>query len=369
MTAAAVKERARSLGFDLCGVARAEAFPEADRFDEWLDRGYAGSMAYLSRSRERRRDLRAVLPSVRSVIVTGTVYHADRPYPIEHDDPGVARIARYAWGDDYHTVIARRLEALLAWLRQTADVAFDARIYVDTGPVLEKVVARHAGLGWIGKNSCLINPRLGSWVFLGEILCSLDLEADEPVSDHCGSCTRCLEGCPTGALAEPYVLDATRCISYLTIELRDSIPEALREAVGSQVYGCDICQDVCPWNRDPAVTLDPAWQPREGLDRPRLAELWSKEDDELRALVRGSAMTRAKLTGLRRNLAVALGNSRSDEAAAALARSTDRAVVERSPSLDDPMVREHIVWAQRRVTDAAEKAPDGRRGCGMRGPR
>jgi epoxyqueuosine reductase len=206
--------------------------------------------------------------------------------------------------------------------------------------VQERVYAQYAGLGWIGKNTCLVNPTLGSWIFLSEIVCTLPLQPDPPALDQCGTCTLCVEACPTGAITEPHVLDATRCLSYLTIELRGPIPEEHRSAIGAHVYGCDICQDVCPFNQQPPHSTDAAWQPRPALDLPRLVALWQRPDDELRATLKGSAMTRAKLTGLRRNLAVAIGNSGNPDAIAALAVASDD-----RPSADDPMVEEHIRWA------------------------
>ncbi|HEY7789728.1 MAG TPA: tRNA epoxyqueuosine(34) reductase QueG [Vicinamibacterales bacterium] len=340
LTAARVKDHARSLGFDLCGIAQAAVHPELAHYQAWIDRGYAGTMAYLERTAERRADVRHVLPSAQSVIVTGTIYHTDRPYSTDIHDASRALLARYAWGDDYHDVIERRLEALVDWMRGEAGESFEAKPYVDTGPVQERVYARHAGLGWIGKNTCLINQELGSWLFLAEILCSLPLEPDTAGFDRCGSCTLCLDWCPTGALVAPGELDATRCLSYLTIELKGGMPEAWRDRVGEHVYGCDICQDVCPWNLAPAVSSDPAWQPRPGLDGPALLDLWRLSDTALRALIKGSAMTRAKITGLRRNLAVALGNAGDRAAIAELSRDRDDA-----PSLQDPMVREHVAWA------------------------
>jgi epoxyqueuosine reductase len=228
-------------------------------------------------------------------------------------------------------------------MRQEAGEPFEARTYVDTGPVQERVWAQYAGLGWIGKNTCLINPELGSWLFLAEIITTLPLEPDAQGLDGCGSCTRCLESCPTGALVEPGVLDSRRCLSYLTIELRGGIPEEHRRAMGTHVYGCDICQEVCPYNRPAPRSADAPWQPRPGLDLPPLAELWRRSDTELRQLVRRGPMTRAKLTGLRRNLAVAIGNSGDPDALAALEEPGDR------PSADDPIVREHVQWALRQV--------------------
>jgi epoxyqueuosine reductase len=307
LTAAAIKTCARELGFDLCGIAPATGLPELAFFAEWLARGYAGEMHYLSRSAGRRRDVRHVLPSARSVIVLGTVYNTDRPYSTEIADRGEALLARYAWGDDYHDVVGARLDALVTWMRQHADGPFEQRRYVDTGPVQERVYAQHAGLGWIGKNTCLINPSVGSWLFLAEIVCSLELEPDVPGADQCGACSLCLEACPTGALVAPGMMDARRCLSYLTIELKGPIPGEWHAAIGSHVYGCDICQEVCPWNQRAATSPDPAWQPRPAFDRPRLRALASRSDEELRRDLRGSAMKRTGVRGLRRNLELCLG--------------------------------------------------------------
>jgi epoxyqueuosine reductase len=309
LTAEDVKARALELGFDACGIAPAGPFPELGFLATWLARGYAGSMGYLERTADRRADVRRVLPTARSVVATATLYNTARSYSTECVDPDRAHVARYAWGDDYHDVIGARLQALLEWMHERAG-AFDARFYVDTGPVQERVYAQYAGLGWIGKNTCLINPSLGSWVFLGVIVCSLDLDVDAPGVDQCGTCTLCLEACPTGALVAAGELDATRCLSYLTIEHRGPIPPALEPALGPHVYGCDICQEVCPWNAAAPTSADPAWQPRAVWDAPSTADLLHLSDDELRAAVRGSAMRRAALEGLRRNFAVAHENRR-----------------------------------------------------------
>ena len=311
MTSTEIKAKARELGFDACGIAPAADHLELRFFREWLARGYAGEMAYLHRTADRRADVRHVLPSAQTVIVTATVYNSERPYSVECADPARAHIARYAWGDDYHDVIGARLESLIAWMRGASPAPFDARAYVDTGPVQERVYAQHAGIGWIGKNTCVINPDLGSWVFLGVIICSLALAYDAPSSDQCGTCTLCLEACPTHALVAPGVLDSTRCISYLTIELRGDIPEEQRAGVGSHVYGCDICQEVCPWNAVAPRSDDPAWQPRTAWDRVDLLTLAGRSDKELTAALHKSPMRRTKLQGLRRNIAVALDNNSS----------------------------------------------------------
>jgi epoxyqueuosine reductase len=305
LSSASIKAQARHIGFDLCGIAAAADLPELSFFAQWLARGYAGEMAYLNRSAEQRADVRRVLPSAQSVIVTGTIYNTAVPYSTESADPNRAHIARYAWGDDYHDVIGARLDALVAWMREHSPQPFDARAYVDTGPVQERVYAQHGGIGWIGKNTCVINPDVGSWIFLAEIICSLPLEPDAPAFDQCGSCTLCLDACPTRALVAPGVLDSTRCISYLTIEQRGPIPEELAESVGSHVYGCDVCQEVCPWNQIAPSSSDPAWQPRAAWANADVAAMSAMSDEALRDAMRGSAMKRTKVSGLRRNLAVA----------------------------------------------------------------
>jgi epoxyqueuosine reductase len=232
----------------------------------------------------------------------------------------------------------------MRFLRTAAGEGFEGRAYVDTGPVQERVYAQYAGLGWIGKNTCLISPKVGSWIFLSEIICNLELEPDRPAVDQCGKCTRCLDACPTGALPAPGVLDSTRCLSYLTIENKGAVPAEYRDRLGAHAYGCDICQEVCPWNQShkTATTADPAWQPRPGLDSPRLLDLWTRTDDGLRALLKGSAMKRAGVRRLRRNLAVAIGNSGEPEAAAALESHAE-------PTCRDPLVEEHVTWAVRKL--------------------
>jgi epoxyqueuosine reductase len=336
-----VKTCAAAAGFDVCGIAPPAAFPELEFLNEWLARGYHGGMQYIERNAGRRADVRAIMPSATAVIMLGTVYNADRPYSTENPDPGTASIARYAWGDDYHGVIDERMQRLVAALREIHG-DFESRAYVDTGPVQERVYAKYAGLGWIGKNTCLINRDLGSWLFLSAIICDLPLEPDAPALDHCGRCTLCIDACPTGAITAPYQLDARRCLSYLTIENKGGIPDEYRDAVAAHAYGCDICQDVCPWNRKAAVTDDPPWQPRAGLDSPRLLDLWNRDDDQLRALLKGSAMKRAGVRRLRRNLAVSIGNCGDPGAAADLERQDQETCV-------DPLVREHVGWAVKKL--------------------
>ena len=343
MTSADIKARAAELGFDLCGVAPVAAHRELAFQREWLAKGYAGEMAYLHRSADRRRDVRQVMGEARSVISLGTVYNTDRPYSTEVASESAALIARYAWGEDYHEVIRGRMDALVRWMHEQGDPDLQTCAYVDTGPVQERVYAQYAGLGWIGKNTCLISANAGSWVFLSEIICTAALEPDAPAIDQCGTCTLCIDSCPTGAIVEPYVLDSTRCLSYLTIELKGAIPESLRDGVGAHAYGCDICQEVCPWNAQPSAPdlADSPWLPRPTFDAPTLAGLWRASDAELRASLKHSAMTRAGVRRLRRNVAVCAGATRDRDALTAL-----RAVDE--PTCADPLVVEHVRWALER---------------------
>jgi epoxyqueuosine reductase len=347
LTSESIKHRAREIGFDLCGVAPAETFPELAFLRQWIDRGYAGTMGYLPRTADRRSDVRRVLPSARSVVMTGSLYHVDQPYSTERRDKSRGEVARYAWSRDYHDVIGERLDMLAAWMSAEHGEPFEAKAYVDTGPIQERVFAQYAGLGWIGKNTCVINPELGSWLLLGAIVCSLPLEADSPALDQCGACTLCLEACPTGAFVEPHVLDATQCISYLTIEYRGSIPEELREGIGNHLFGCDVCQEVCPWNHAPVRSSDTSWSSREDVNAQSLVDLWRRTDDELAELIADTPLTRAGVRGLRRNLAVALGNSGDDRAVEALAETM--AV---DDTRTDPLVLEHVVWAKSRLSPA-----------------
>ena len=310
LSSEAVKQRAKALGFDLCGIAPAGAFPELSFLREWLDRGYAGHMGYLPRTAKIRADVRRIMPSARSVIMTGTVYNSAAPYSTERRDPAVgplAAIARYACADDYHDVLARRLDALVAWMHQEHSEPFDARPYVDTGPVQERVYAQYAGLGWIGKNACVINPQMGSWILLAEIICSLPLEPDQPSLDQCGTCTLCLDACPTGALVAPRVLDATKCVSYLTIEYRGAIRDEQREGIGNRLFGCDVCQEVCPWNAV-APGANDAWPSRPWLSVLKMTEMAAMSDAALGELIDGTPLSRAGVKGLRRNLASSARN-------------------------------------------------------------
>jgi epoxyqueuosine reductase len=355
---ALIKQSARNAGFELAGVAPVaqETLAELDYFPEWIAAGRAGEMAYLKSRDEQGRLKRATLgnaaPWARSVIVCALNYNTDQPYSTECPDSACGWISRYAWGTgDYHEVVLSRLRQVESALRRAVEAAgvptLQTRCYVDTGPVLERVYAKYAGIGWIGKNTCVINQQLGSWLFLGVILTSLELAPDLPPPDRCGSCTRCIDACPTAAIPEPYQLDATRCISYLTIEKRGEIPEDLREGIGRHVFGCDICQDVCPWNAPqgarPPMTSLPEFQPRPELVNPSLDWLAALSQDDFRTLFRGSAVRRTKYAGLRRNLAIAMGNSRDPRFLPHL---------ETMAQDPDPIVAEHARWALARVARA-----------------
>jgi len=338
MSASRVKALALAEGFDIVGIAAASPPDALRHFAPWIARGYAGEMAYLTSQAERRGDLRVAFPWARSVIVVGVQY--DTPHPYSTEAPASAGwISRYAWGDDYHDVVKAKLDSLLAKLREELG-AFEARNYVDTGPIAEKAYAEAAGLGAYGKNTCLLHPEHGSWFFLGEIVTALELEADAPRADMCGSCTACLDACPTQAFPEPYVLDATRCISYLTIELRGAVPEALRAGLGRHVFGCDICQDVCPWNRKRRHRGPAAFEPRDGGLAPDLGLLARLDAASFSERFRKSPVKRAKRRGLLRNVALALGNSGSAAARAALQGLAHD---------EDPIVGEHARWALARL--------------------
>jgi epoxyqueuosine reductase len=314
---AVVKQAAQQAGFDLCGVAPVCDSPELRFFPEWVAAGHAGEMKYLESRDEqgslKRASLSRVAPWARSVIVCAINYNTDHPYSAEVHEPKRGWISRYAWSrEDYHDAVLRRLKQVEAALHDAARDSHPeliTRSYVDTGPVVERVFAKYAGVGWIGKNTCIINQKIGSWLFLGVILTSLELVPDMPAPDRCGTCTRCIEACPTDAILEPYILDSNRCISYLTIEKRGSIPEDLREGIGHHVFGCDICQDVCPWNRKAPATNAPEFSPRDGLVNPALEWLAELSAEEFREQFRGSPIRRAKLSGLRRNALIAIGNS------------------------------------------------------------
>jgi epoxyqueuosine reductase len=347
LTSASIKSQALTLGFDVCGVAPAAALPELQFLPEWLARGYAGDMLYLHKSAHTRADIRNFLPSARSVIVAGAIYNTDQGSGIGDQGSGTVQVARYARGQDYHIVLAERLERLAAWMREQHEEALETAIFVDKHHVQERVYAQHAGLGWIGKNTCVISPDLGSFMFLCGIATNLDLEADAPATDQCGACTLCIDSCPTGAIVDAHVLDATKCISYLTIEIDGAIPEAQRPHLGNHAYGCDICQDVCPWNLAPVLTADPAWT-ATARDGASAAELWERTDRQLHEFVKGSAMTHLPLSGLRRNLATVIGNS-GDPALAAVLDRPGHGVKNSAHSANTPMVVDAVEWAKKQL--------------------
>jgi epoxyqueuosine reductase len=337
--AARAKALALAEGFDLAGVASADAPAELGAFARWVSRGYAGEMSYLTSQVARRSDLRAAFPWARSLLCVGLQYDTPHAYSIDAPE-GRGWIARYAWGDDYHDVMKDRLDAIVR--RLGAEIgSFLSKTYADTGPIVERAFAAAAGLGAWGKNTCLLHPDHGSWFFLGEVVTDLEMESDEPRPDMCGSCTACLDACPTDALPEPFVLDASRCISYLTIETKGAIPEPQREGVGRHVFGCDICQDVCPWNRKRRERGGSVFEPRPGLVAPDLDSLASLVDPAaFAAAFRRSPVKRARRRGFLRNVAVALGNS-GDVA--------HRPALERLATDADPVVSGHALWALGRL--------------------
>ena len=336
-----IKSRARALGFDDVGIVRLGPTPTYDAFARWLERGFAGDMAYLARGAEKRRDSTRPVPGAVSAIVVTRDYGGREP-----DGP----VARYARGDDYHDVMLERLEALHEWIVAECRHPVAGKAYVDTGPILERDLAQRAGLGWIGKNTMLIHPERGSFFFLGALLLDLELEADAPFdADRCGSCTRCMDACPTNAIREPHVLDATQCISYLTIELRGAIEVGLRSSVGAHLYGCDVCQDVCPWNvRFASDLAEPAFAARDTIanqDARTLArDVLALTPDRFRESFAGSPMKRARLGGLKRNAAVVLGNVGN------VGSTDDVAALTTALHDDDPLVREHAAWAMDEIS-------------------
>jgi epoxyqueuosine reductase len=350
-----IKEKAYELGFDLIGIAPATRAPHANAYASWVDAGYAATMGYLTRDVARRQDLRHALPGACSVVVVGLSYFVANPPADLWNDPSRGRIARYAWGLDYHDVMTPRLHQLADFILRETRRQVEHRVYVDTGPVLERDFAAQAGLGFIGKNTCLISPMMGSYLFLGEILVNLELDYDQPAADSgariefpsnrrvgtCGACTRCLKICPTHAFPAPYVLDSNRCISYLSIELKGSIPPELRPLMGNWIFGCDECQSVCPW---PRRFARPTPQDFLRLDpdqvAPRLLDLMRLSDDEFRTRFRRTPLWRAKRRGLLRNVAVALGNWGDPQTIPTLQRALDD---------PEPLIREHAAWALARI--------------------
>ena len=351
MTAGRIRELARACGFELAGVACAEPVVECGWYHDWVEAGYAGEMRYLTdRRAEVRDDPRNLLPSARSIICVGKLYQT--PHAAT-DSPEVGWISRYAWGDDYHDEMRRGLERLDALVRQCVDAAsespFESKICVDTAPLLERSYARAAGLGWIGRNTCLINQQSGSWFFLGELLVSIAIEPDSPPPDRCGTCRRCIDACPTQAIVEApspsgHTVDSRLCISYFTIELRGPVAEELRSGLGHHVFGCDICQDVCPWNRRAPATDDLAYQPK--YYAPPLDKLAAVSEAEFRTMFRGTPVTRARYAGFLRNVAIAMGNARLERF---------RAPLEKLAASPDEMVAEHARWGLRQLDSVVWK--------------
>ena len=325
----ALLELTRSLGFALCRIAPAGTPPHAEAFRQWLAEGRAGEMAWLERNADRRTDPRLVLPGAQSVVVLALNYWQGQN--ADHA-PGIGRVARYAWNEDYHDVIEPKLRAIDELLRQHGGTQ---RFYTDTGPVLERDFAALAGVGWHGKSTMLISPELGTWFFLAEVLTTLELPLDGPMPDRCGHCTRCINACPTGAITAPHQLDARRCISYLTIELKGAIPEEFRRLIGDRIYGCDDCLTACPWNRFARASHEAAFAARPAIHLS-LRELLALDDEQFRALFRRSPIKRIKRRGLLRNVCVALGN---------IGTADDLPALERAAHDAEPLIAEHARWA------------------------
>lgn len=339
----AIKEHARRLGFPLAGITTPEPPPHITTFERWLDAGHHADMRYLAdeRARARRADPRLILPECKSILALAASYpHPKSAEASKGPDPS-GRVAAYAWGDDYHDSLPAKLQALVAFIEEQIGHAIPNRCYTDTGPILERDLAQRAGLGWIGKNTCLINPRHGSYFLLAEILLGLELEPDAPfASDHCGTCTRCIEACPTECILPDRTVDARRCISYLTIELKEDIPIDLRPMLGNWVFGCDVCQIVCPWNRFSAKVVDASFSPRPDVPTPNLIQEMSLSPEAFNRKFNGSPVKRAKRRGYLRSAAVALGNSQNPNAIPALENALEDS---------EAMVREHAAWAKDKI--------------------
>ena len=345
--AVAIKQRVQSLGFDLVGITTADPPPHAAQFQQWLANGSHGEMGYMARNVAKRIELQRVLPDARSIVVVAMNYAVEAAVPsggVAHPAAGTAatttpgRIARYAWGErDYHDVMSEKLTQLSSAIIEIGGPGTQARWYMDTGPIFERDLAQRAGIGFVGKHTNLINRSLGNWIFLGEVLTNLELPADPPEHSHCGDCRRCLDACPTGALVAPYRLDARRCISYLTIELKGAIPIELRPLIGDHIFGCDDCLEVCPWNRFARQSPVREFRRRE---LPPLTEFLSWDEQRFRDFFRGTPIYRIKRRGFLRNVCVALGNISDESAFPALERARNDA---------DPLVAEHAIWAMEQI--------------------
>ena len=348
-----IKAHAQRLGFELIGVTPAEESQTIRLYEKWLENGYAGEMGYLENHRRLKRDPRHCLPEAKSVISLAINYYTLDPAQALVENPSRGQISRYAWGDDYHEIIRAKLRKLAAFIDETGGKKLKQKIYVDTGPIIEREYAQKAGIGWIGKNTNFINWQSGSWYFLAELLVSVELEYDWQLPrGSCGTCTLCIEACPTDAIVAPNVLDSRLCISYLTIELKDSIPRELRPQMGNLIFGCDICQEVCPWNSMATPATEPGFHPREENIAPKLLSLIDMTQAEFSKRFKNSPIKRAKRRGFLRNVAVALGNWGNRRAVPALKRALDD---------DEALVRGHAAWALGKIGGrSAREALDGR---------
>ena len=336
-----IQRRANELGFELVGITPAAHSETIERYRQWIENGYAGKMYYLEKHLSLKTDVRQLLTEAKSVISLAMNYYTFDPPKALAEDPGRGQISRYAWGDNYHELIRKRLLDLVEFIKQTAENKLKTRVCVDTAPVIEREYAQKAGIGWIGKNTNLIHWRSGSWYFLSEILVNIDLESETPpLRGSCGTCTRCIEACPTDAIIEPNLLDSRSCISYLTIELRESIPKQLRTKMGNLIFGCDICQEVCPWNSKAIPTAEPAFHPREGNLAPKLLSMINMTQQEFSRRFKGSPIKRAKRRGFLRNILVAIGNWGNKRAVPSLKGAL---------ADDEPLIRSHAAWALGRI--------------------